>query len=892
MMDWLLKAFVRSLLWLRYRIRVKGRLAIVSRGKSKIIFLPNHPALIDPIMLLAHLWQFEPRALADEDQVDRFFIRFLAKRAGVVSIPSMSKAGLDADTSAEEIELGIAKLVECLARGENVLLYPSGHLCRNRMEELGGNSAVETLLRAVPDARVVLVRTRGLWGSSFGWASGREPSVADVLGKGLKLLLASGMFFAPRRKLDIELTEPDDLPRLADRTEINRYLEDFYNADAPPATYVPYTIWERGGARELPEPEVRSSEDALHAVPDGTRRIVTEFIGEVSGTDRFADDALLGSDLGMDSLARSELLMFLQKEFGFPQGNVDSLRTVGDVMLAACGESMAATEISLRPVAAKWFANEDSRLRGTVLLGPGGELPDNVCQAFLDQARRTPNRPVVADQTSGVKTFRDVVTAVMVLRPEIAKLPGDHIGIMLPASVGADILYLATLFAGKTPVMVNWTVGPRNIAGGLDRTEVSHVLTAKALVQRVSSQGVEFGEVEEKFIYLEELGASITTAKKLKAWLGARFNWRSLRTAEVPKTAAILFTSGSETLPKAVPLTHANLLRNISDATEMFELLHGDRLLGFLPPFHSFGLTVGILIPLCMGVPVVYHANPAEAALLGKMIETYRATIVLGTPTFLSGIVRVSTSDQLASLRLAVTGAEKCPDRVYQALAERCPQMVVIEGYGVTECSPIVSVNDADDPRQGTIGRVLRSFEYAIVDEDLASRVETGNRGQLLVRGPCVFGGYLGDAPSPFIEFEGEQWYHTGDLVAEDDKGVLTFHGRLKRFVKIGGEMISLPAIEAVLEQHFSREDEGPVLAVEADYPKTDGGEAVERPELVLFVAETLGEVDREAVNDGIREGGLSPLHNVRRVIPIEEIPLLGTGKTDYRSLKSLLNDR
>ncbi len=120
MMDWLLKAFVRSLLWLRYRVRVMGGSAIASGGKSKIIFLPNHPALIDPIMLLAHLWQFEPRALADEDQVDRFFIRFLAKRAGVVPIPSMSKAGLDADTSAEEIELGIAKLVECLARGENV----------------------------------------------------------------------------------------------------------------------------------------------------------------------------------------------------------------------------------------------------------------------------------------------------------------------------------------------------------------------------------------------------------------------------------------------------------------------------------------------------------------------------------------------------------------------------------------------------------------------------------------------------------------------------------------------------------------------------------------------------------------------------------------------------
>jgi long-chain-fatty-acid--[acyl-carrier-protein] ligase len=282
-----------------------------------------------------------------------------------------------------------------------------------------------------------------------------------------------------------------------------------------------------------------------------------------------------------------------------------------------------------------------------------------------------------------------------------------------------------------------------------------------------------------------------------------------------------------------------------------------------------------------MNLPVVHHTDPTQGPVLARLIEAYKVTVVLGTPTFLAGILRAAAAGQLASLRLAVTGAEKCPPPVYAAFAAACPTARVVEGYGITECSPIVSFSDYDHPQPGTIGKPLPSIEHALVHPETNRRVGPGVPGVLLVRGLSIFPGYLGDAPSPFVEFEGKSWYRTGDLVVSDSAGCLTFTGRLKRFIKLGGEMISLPAIESVLSSLHSRDldpESGPVLAVEAT--------PTDPPEIVLFTTLSLSRAD---VNDALRSAGLSGLHSIRRVVPVEAIPVLGTGKTDYRALKELL---
>ncbi|MCE5327388.1 MAG: AMP-binding protein [Planctomycetaceae bacterium] len=870
MINTLLRWWVKSLLWLRYRIRLHGFDAVAARGRKKILFLPNHNALMDPVIMAASLHKtFVPRFLADRDQVDRFLVRWLAGRMHVLGIPDVSKYGPEA---APQVEAALDGIVASLRRGRNALLYPAGQLCRTAMEDVRGNSAVEYVLSRVPDARIVLIRQRGLWGSGFSWAAGRVPDVATTLKRGALALLASGVFFAPRRRVDLTAIEPDDFPRDQGRAVINEYLEKFYNTDPQRNTYVPYSIWERGGPRVVPEPQVHADAGRLEAVPAAMRQIVTEHLLELSGLAQIDDSQHLARDLGLDSLVRTELLVWLEQQFGHPQGDTDSLLTVGDVMLAAYGEGISASQRTIRGPSRRWFA------RGApVKLASGDTIP----QVFLTQARRGTGRVCMADQTSGARTYRDAILGIMALQRHIKVLPGENVGVMLPASVGASVAYLATAFAGKTPVLLNWTIGRRNLEHAAKAVGLSAVLTSRILVQRLAGQGVDLGSLAPLCVYLEDLRSKITRGQKIAALLKSRLSWRSLDKATVSATAAVLFTSGSEALPKAVPLTHTNILTNLRDVLGMVDLHQGDRMVGILPPFHSFGLTAALCAPLLAGMPVVYHPNPNEAGILALIIETYRTTILMGTPTFLGGIVRAARAGQLDSLRMAVTGAEKCPPRVYDAIARTCPRTMILEGYGVTECSPIISLNDPKSPQAGTIGKVMESLEYAIVDVDTGRPAPRGEKGMLLARGPSVFGGYLAyDGPSPFVEHDGKSWYRTGDLVSEDAGGVLTFHGRLRRFVKFGGEMVSLPAIEAALEPLAGPDHDGaPKLAVVAQ-------EAHERPELVLVSAL---DVDREKANAQIRRIGLSPLHNIHRVIRVEEIPVLGTGKTDYQALKQML---
>jgi long-chain-fatty-acid--[acyl-carrier-protein] ligase len=866
----LLRTIVKLLIMLRYRVELVGMEEIAARGKSGILFLPNHPALIDPVILLTYLsGTFAPHAIGDRDQVDRFIIRWFAKRLGVRTIGAIVTYG---STGRDEIEKVLDESVKGLKEGENLLLWSAGRVYRSGLENLGGNSSLEKILQKYPDVRVVLIRTRGLWGSKFGWASGHEPMVAKVLGREVLSLLVSGIFFLPRRKVTIEFYEPKALPRKADRNTLNRFLESYYNEDAPAATYVPYSIWEKGRVRNMPEPVLLKLTGDETAVPAATRQMVLEYISKLTGAAGLKESDHLARDLGMDSLARTDLMLWLEKEFGIPLADADVMETVSDAILAACGQFIYSKPAELKHISHRWFAKADKK-RITRIEG------STVTESFLKLAAKSPSRVIIADQTSGEKSFRDIITACLVLKPLIEKLDGDCVGIMLPASVAADITYLATLFAGKTAVMVNWTLGRKIIVESLNSVSVKNVITSQMLVKKLASQGVDFSLVKEKFVFLESLGQSISRFDKLLAWIKSYLSWYSLYKAKVSETAAIL-TSGSETVPKAVPLTCGNVLTNLQDVLRVISIYENDRLIGFLPPFHSFGLTGTMLVPLCGGVPTVYHTNPMEAGFVAKLIEAYQVTMLIGTPTFLGGIVRAADKQHLPTLRLAVTGADRCSEKIYAALKEKCDNAIILEGYGVTECSPIISLGDENGPKPFSIGKVLPSLEYLLIDPDSGKVLAPPATGILCVRGPSIFGGYLNySGSSPFDQIQGKMWYRTGDIISVDKQDVLTFRGRLKRFVKFGGEMISLPAIEAVLEKHFATEkDKGPVLAVEA----TSG----EQTELVLF---TIRDVSRDIVNGYIRQSGLSGLHNIRTVIKLESIPILGTGKTDYRALKAML---
>ncbi|MFC1764875.1 AMP-binding protein [Planctomycetota bacterium] len=869
MINWLWSFVLQGLISLRYRVRVTGVNAVRQQNDRGILFLPNHPALIEPVITMVFLYRiFQPRVLADSEQLERPFINFLTRRINALRLPSLSRAGNRAPYA---VHTAIEHCVQALDAGDNLVLYPAGRIYRSECESIGANSAVERILKERPEVRIVLVRTTGLWGSRFSWAAGQRPLVIPVLWQGLKDLLGNGLFFMPRRLVTIELIETCDLPRTANRRTLNTYLEKIYNQTAMPAAWVPYAWWQSAKPPDLTGPAKHQMSPESAAISPSVRKQVLERLHDMTGMAQLQDEMSLTRDLGLDSLASVDLVTWLAAEYGHTDLEVDALQTVGDVLRAACGEAVSIGEAQRLKAPARWFRRPPLPGR------PRDVTHQAITDVFLYQARRNRNRPVVADLLSGVKTYRDMVTAILLLRREWARLPGTYLGIMLPASVGATIVYLATLFAGKIPVMVNWTLGRRNLKHTLDSLNVQHIVTARTLLTRLGSQGIDLGDILERFICLEDLRGCFSWQDKLSAWMRSWGRWQELTTAPVPDTAAVLFTSGSENVPKAVPLTHSNILTNISDATDCLTISDQDSLLGILPPFHSFGLTVSMLLPVTMGVRVFFYPNPTHGGMLGQLIDTYQLSFLVGTPTFLQGIVSITLPKHLQTLRLVVSGAEKCPQRVYDLLSERCPYTKVLEGYGVTECSPVVSVNRPWQVRAGTVGKALASVEVAIVDTDSGKCAGLGQSGLLLVRGESIFDGYLNyEGPSPFVEFEGKSWYRTGDLVSQDYEGILTFRGRLQRFIKLGGEMISLPAIETVLQEvFFDSSAEGPTLAVVATPVE-------ENPEVVLFSTQ---DITREMANQALRAAGLSGLHFIRQVHRIDTLPLLGTGKVDYRSL-------
>ncbi|WP_446007859.1 AMP-binding protein [Candidatus Electrothrix sp.] len=861
-----------ALLRLRYRLTVTGlkELQQESEDNRPFLFFSNHQALIDPVIVMSLLYsRFTPRPLVDEKQSDHPVAKYFMEMVNAIFIPDLNMSGRDAK---EQVFAGIEEIVASLKRGENVLMYPSGRISRGKLEAIGANSGAVSVTHGVPEARIVLIRMGGLWGSRFSRARGL-PVLFGEVGKLFLRVLANGILFMPRRPVHLEIVEPDDFPRGGDKQAINQYLEAFYNVEPDRNTEIPSYWWQ--GSQPIyhddPRPVFAAQDTA--SIPESIRSLVLARLTELSGVDKVEESDKLAADLGMDSLVLAEFGSWLHQEFGVATENLEVLQTVSDCILAAGGIMPVLSGVPLKPVSSKWFTQVDKRELGF----PAGE---NIAVLFLAQACQHPDQVILSDQLSGDKTWRQLIMGVYALLPELENIPDKRVGIMMPASVSAVVSWLVVMFSGKEPVMVNWTSGISNIQYSLQAVGVKQVITAKALTSQLEQRGIALDAIGVTWLYLEEIAARIHAGRKIMALLKSRLLWRKLYRAEIAKNAAILFTSGSEARPKAVPLTHANFLANARDFSQILSLSSHDRLLGILPVFHSLGLAGTIILPLCTGLRTVYWPNPTEGSQLARMIGAYGVTTLISTPTFLHGILRAGKPDLLHSLRLVFSGAEKCPEHVFALLREFCPQTVLCEGYGVTECSPVITVNSPDAPQLGTIGRILASMEYVLLDPEDNQPVSPGKNGRLLVRGPNVFSGYIGDSPTPFVDFAGKSWYDTGDLMFERD-GVLVFAGRLKRFVKMGGEMISLPAIEQVLEAHYPT-DEGPVLAVAA----TDDEQ---HPELVLL---TVLDTDRQEANQALREAGLSPLHNIRTVRQVDEIPLLGTGKTDYTTLSNLVNEQ
>jgi long-chain-fatty-acid--[acyl-carrier-protein] ligase len=443
------------------------------------------------------------------------------------------------------------------------------------------------------------------------------------------------------------------------------------------------------------------------------------------------------------------------------------------------------------------------------------------------------------------------------------------------------------MLAGKVPVMLNWTAGVKSLDHSVDLTGVQAVITSEKFLDRLADG--DLGKIEERLHFIEEMRQSISLKDKLRAFFlsykgpEALLKKLHLSTIQGSATAVILFTSGTESLPKGVPLSHANILSNQRAGLKTIPLLAEDILYGVLPPFHSFGFSVTGLLPLLAGMRVCYAPDPTDSHGLARDMSQWKPTLFCSAPSFIKAVFRIATPNQLQSLRLIVSGAEKTGQDLFDYVRDHLPNAHLLEGYGITECSPIVTLDRLNEPHRG-VGKPIFGVELMILDTQTQQLANQGQEGEVCIAGPNVFAGYLGQPRNPFLTLAGKQWYLSGDRGYLDEQGYLILSGRLKRFIKIGGEMVSLGGLEEELvrlakEKHWLKEGEGPALAVSAREPESD------KPSIILFTSFT---VSKEDVNAALKECGYGRIVKISEVRVLDQIPLTGTGKTDYRLLDEL----
>lgn len=898
--EYVIAFFFSFVLWFRYRIHVKGLKNLNEKTLNRtggILFLPNHPAnFVDPVSISRALFpKFRIRPMIVEYMYYYPLVNSLMRFMKALPIP-------DFDVTSNTLkrknsEKVIADVIKNLKKKDNFLIYPAGRTKLTSYEMIGGASGVHKILSATPEANVVLVRIKGLWGSKFSRAqTGTKPLMFPTIWWGIKQVFKNLIFFIPKRHITIEFEPaPADFPFEGSRLEINQYLEKWFNkpdglspqvgsTPGDSLVLVPYKFWNREPPKVFAIPETKRRKIDLSKVPQGIQEKVIAKIAVM--TDKVPStiqpEMSLSNDLGMDSLDGSELAIFLHEQFDIAYVPVTELTTVGKVMGIAA-KQVVWKEPMQEDVGdlSKWYKPVKHE---RTQLYPG----DTIIGTFLNVAEKLGDLPAVGDGRLGILSYKELKLRSIVLAEYIQTLPGKYVGILLPSSVAAMVCILACQLAGKVPLMVNWTVGPKHLESVVKLSGVQAILTSWAFIDRL--EGVDLTPVEDSLLMLEDIRREVGLMDKLKAFFLSKqspqkiikkFNPKGIR----PDTEAVLlFTSGTESMPKGVPLTHYNIISNQRAAAEGIELFSDDILFGILPPFHTFGFTVSCFLPLLCGIKIAFYPDPTDGKALAQNFEKWRITIMCGAPTFIKTLLKSATPEQLKTMRFCVTGAEKAPPELLRMFEEvGKDREMVIEGYGITECSPMLTMNSTERPRKG-VGQALNNVELCIVHPETFEVLPPNTQGLILARGPNIFSGYLNpSAEPPFVTVNEKVWYHTGDLGDLDDNGYLTISGRLKRFIKMGPEMVSLSAIEETLlhmapEKGWPISKEGPTMAVCA---KEEEGE---KAKIYLF---TKFPITVDEINKAMKEAGYSNLIRITAVQQVDDIPIMGTGKVNYRVLDS-----
>lgn len=507
--------------------------------------------------------------------------------------------------------------------------------------------------------------------------------------------------------------------------------------------------------------------------------------------------------------------------------------------------------------------------------------PRNLLAAVCETAANIPGRIALEDVTFKPLTYRRLLAGADVLarewRRRLGPAAGEPIGVLLPNANIQPVTLLSLWAARKVPAMLNFSTGIPVMLQCAQLAGLKHLITSRQFLEKARLDLTLLAAAGINFHYLEDIRPGISGFARLAALVrhsldcGAGLRDTPLQPGD---RAVLLFTSGSEGVPKGVVLSHRNLLANIRQANAVMDLTDNDRFFNALPMFHSFGLLGGTLFPLVRGCYTFLYPSPLHYRVVPTLVYDHACTVLMGTNTFLNGYARKAHAYDFNSLRYLIAGAEKVQTATLDLWARRFG-VRILEGYGATECSPMISLNTRMDSSAGTAGRLVPGLEHRL---EPVEGVAEG--GRLFVRGPNVMQGYLN--PGPNEEFRAlAGWYDTGDIVEVDADGYLHIRGRMKRFAKVSGEMVSLTAVEDALAGAFPQFGLHCQVAVIAR-PDPDKGEK-------LIAVTNEARLQLAEVRAAVRAQGLSNLCAPREVIVVARIPKLGTGKTNHRELERQL---
>lgn len=518
----------------------------------------------------------------------------------------------------------------------------------------------------------------------------------------------------------------------------------------------------------------------------------------------------------------------------------------------------------------------------------GSEYKVTLFESLLDATKLYgANLPILEDADHNSLTYKRIIQGSFVLAGKMKRYTKlkENVGVFLPNAAGAVVVFFALQVSGRIPAMLNYSTGPKNILACCKAAEIETIFTSKRFIEKADLHHIIEALIKEglNVIFLEDIRKEVGVRDKIKAFVRSFYPkshyYSFLPKGEKPKSsdpAAILFTSGSEGVPKGVVLSHVNIQSNIKQAASKIAFSRSDKVFNAMPIFHSFGLTCGFLFPIISGVRVYLYPSPLHYRIIPEMVYGSNCTILFGTDTFLTGYAKYAHPYDFFLVRYIFAGAEKLRAETRKTYMEKFG-IRILEGYGVTEASPVVSINTPMHYKSGSVGMLLPSISYHI---EPVQGINEG--GKLVISGPNIMLGYLKyDAPGilqrPEFMIDGKLrkgWYDTGDIVSVDNDGYITILGREKRFAKIAGEMISL----AVIEENLSDLNDETVVAA-INIPDDKKGELI-----ILFTNNE--DLTREGIHAHFKKIGLSELHVPRIVKYTKEIPLLATGKVDYVSLK------